>query len=703
MTLSLNRVVLAAVACTAAATFGSVTIAAAACAPSCPNTGGGKDVTTDCFSEFASEALELNAPFFNPNKPKAQKELRCHDGEPACDLDGEVNNSCTFPIDLCLFNNDPNLSECTPQDVISVDIKRSTSPKFPQLAALQSAVDAILPASSLSCTTGQELTVPLKGPNGKGLFKAAKSKVKLITTSATDKDKDGVKLVCVPHNWPHHGYDSNNRRSTPLTVGIDTTNVDTLVSQWSFFAGGPVTSTPTVDKKQIYISSWDGIVTALKRKTGAVKWQYSTLTAGVLGVQSSVTLTADGRVIVGDSLGKVHALSAKKGELLWIADAADTDPAAGHIWGSPTVAAGKVFVGRASHNDQPCSPGTVYAFDLDTGAELWRFQTVPDGVCYADTTTECAGNGDCAGNSPCSTGFCVGDKSVSCSIDGDCAGLFGNSVGPCVTGNACTFAPSTECTTDADCPSCVEISGGGVTAAPAVSADGETVYVVTVGCLSEPSVGLSDSIIALDANTGAMTWVNRTQSVEQVIDGPPYQDFGFLNGPILASVADGGGGEVAVVAAGSKDGTLYAVDQATGALVWSREVAPAPDFAGFGLFNGAVGFSGGNFFAALYEFTGWPGSNDHAFAFSGEDGATVWSDQIGTSWGDVTIAGGVMYTGNVGASEFYAYDAATGVLLATLDVPNSVAGGAAVVDNQLVVPFGILGAPGGVRVFTPAD
>lgn len=697
MKLFMNRVAPAALTLAAVLAFGVAPSAQAACAPSCPNTGGGKDEEVDCFAEFGSEALALNSPFFDPAKPKAPKELRCHDGEPGCDLDGEVNNSCTFPIDVCLFNADPNLPSCTPAEVTSVEVTKAS--KSADLGALQSAIDALLPASSLSCTSGAGLTVPLKGPNGKGIFKAGKAKIKLTASTATEDDKDQTRLVCVPHDWPSHGYDSNNRRATPLTTDIDASNVATLTQQWTFDAGGPVTSTPTADAKQVYVTSWNGRVYALKRKTGQIKWAYNTGSGEQNGVQSSATLTADGRVIVGDSLGTVHALSAKKGTLLWTADAADTDPDAAHLWGSPTVAGGKVFVGRASHNDQPCSPGTVYAFDLDTGAELWRFQTVPDGVCYADTSTECAGNGDCTGNSPCATGFCTLDKGKACASDVDCTGLFGNTVGTCVLDNRCSFDIGTTCNTNADCPSCVEISGGGVTATPAVSADGETVYVATVGCLSEPSVGLSDSIIALDANTGAMNWAHRTQSTEQVADGPPYQDYGFLNGPILATVSDGGGGEVDVVAGGGKDGTLYAVSPVDGTLVWSREIAAAPAFAGFGLFNGAVGFSGGNFFAALYNNNNWPGGNDHAFSFSGVDGSDVWSEQIGESWGDVTVAGGVVYMGTIASGDFFAFDEATGSLLHTFSMPDGVAGGAAVLPGQLFVPYGIIGVAGGVTAF----
>ncbi len=122
----LSRVAAATVVSFTAASFLAVALAEAACPPSCANPGGRNDETVDCLSEFASPSLELNSPFYNPNKPKAGKEVRCHDGEPACDLDGEVNNSCTFSVDICLRNEDPALPSCTPAVVRGVAVSQAT-------------------------------------------------------------------------------------------------------------------------------------------------------------------------------------------------------------------------------------------------------------------------------------------------------------------------------------------------------------------------------------------------------------------------------------------------------------------------------------------------------------------------------------------------------------------------------------------------
>jgi outer membrane protein assembly factor BamB len=171
-------------------------------------------------------------------------------------------------------------------------------------------------------------------------------------------------------------------------------------------------------------------------------------------------------------------------------------------------------------------------------------------------------------------------------------------------------------------------------------------------------------------------------------------------------VDDGLGGTEELVVAASKDGGVYAVDRATGAPAWTNILAPAVDFAGFGLFNGPVAFSDGKFYAALFNHDNWPTTNDHLYAFDGETGATGWHAQIGTSWSATTVANGVVYVGTLAAKEFYAYDASNGTKLKTFvlppasELPDNVSGGAAVIDNTLYVPYGIFGGTGGVIAYT---
>jgi hypothetical protein len=239
-------------------------LASAACPPSCPIPGGGpKAPATDCLSEFGATGMRLNFPYHDPSRPaRKARQVRCHDGEVGCDLDGEVNGVCVFDIDLCLRNADPALPDCTPADVTSATI---TNPKAdPDLTALQAAVSGLLPATTNVCTSDQTLSVPLKGPNPKGVYRRAKKKVKVDARTGAARDVDVLKLFCVPHEWPMHGYNHANHRASTLETRLTPANAPALSPKWTLDSNliglplGSVTSTPTVANRLVYTSGWGG-------------------------------------------------------------------------------------------------------------------------------------------------------------------------------------------------------------------------------------------------------------------------------------------------------------------------------------------------------------------------------------------------------------------------------------------------------------
>ncbi len=669
-------------------------LAAGVCPPSCPVPGGG-DAATDCQAEFAAPALRLNFPFptppFEAGAPNPGREVRCFDGEPGCDTDGMVNGVCLFDIDVCLRNQDPALPSCTAADVTGVAVSGVESDA--DLAALQAGLDALLPATTSVCTTGQRLRVPASEPRGT-------KTVALTAQTSGRSDADELVLSCVPHGWPSHGYDHANTRASRTETGIGPHNAAQLRPVWQFnltgSAGSPnkgVTSSPTVGNGLVYVSSWNGRLYALDPDTGAVRWTYEAV--GGFGLQSSPTLTADGRVVIGDSVGVLHCVDATTGALLWKATLGNgtTD----HMWASPTVANGRVFIGVASHSDVPCTQGRLFGVGLDTGELLWERKTVPDKICQSDTAVTCTTDEDCGGN-------------------------------PCIPG-----------------------VGAGITATVAVDASGETVFMNTVGCFTSPSIGDSDAMFRLDAATGAVVWKNRVVPPEQfgacvnnqAIDCRTaadcggaacqrkrlYHDFGFLNGPLLATVDDGAGGTRPLVVSGAKHGTLYAFNPDSGAIVWDHAVLPipvTPFIAGYGLFNGAIAFAEQRIHAALYEMV--PAANpppDRLMAFGAGDGTPLWSDDIGASWSSVTVANGLVFAGNLATvsvcaddesvtctssadcgggtcderSPIFIYDAATGARLKEILLPAISVGGASTVDGRVYIPYGATGPEGGIVAF----
>jgi outer membrane protein assembly factor BamB len=51
-----------------------------------------------------------------------------------------------------------------------------------------------------------------------------------------------------------------------------------------------------------------------------------------------------------------------------------------YAWSSPLVLNGSVYIGLASHDDNPCVRSGVFAFDEQTGIAKWTHYTVPQGV-----------------------------------------------------------------------------------------------------------------------------------------------------------------------------------------------------------------------------------------------------------------------------------------------------------------------------------
>jgi outer membrane protein assembly factor BamB len=82
----------------------------------------------------------------------------------------------------------------------------------------------------------------------------------------------------------------------------------------------------------------------------------------------------DGKVFVGAYDGRLIALGAEKGEVLW--EVKTTDPDKSYtITGAPRIAKDKVIIGNGGA--ELGVRGYVSAYELETGAMAWRFYTVP--------------------------------------------------------------------------------------------------------------------------------------------------------------------------------------------------------------------------------------------------------------------------------------------------------------------------------------
>jgi hypothetical protein len=148
------------------------TNAAAQCPPSCM--GGGGPPTSDCFLAYGG----ASAPT-----------ITCMDGDPACDLDGTIDGTCTFGLTACT-NETVGACTATPLDAPPTAIAKGTGAEA-FIAAL-----AQLSTATPACT--EPGLVKLTIANSPSKLKPAKVTLKVTAVAGGKKDKDKLRFVCNP-------------------------------------------------------------------------------------------------------------------------------------------------------------------------------------------------------------------------------------------------------------------------------------------------------------------------------------------------------------------------------------------------------------------------------------------------------------------------------------------------------------------------
>lgn len=190
-----------------------------------------------------------------------------------------------------------------------------------------------------------------------------------------------------PADWPQHGRTAFEQRYSPLDQ-INTQTIGRLGLAWhqDFDTLRGQEATPLVVDGVMYTTTNWSKVEALDAATGRVLWRYDPRVPGNIagrGCCDTVNRGAafqDGRVYVGTFDGRLIALDAKSGALLWSVDTIPHDAALGDIRsytidGAPRVAKGVVIIGNGG--SEFGARGFVSGFDAVTGKLKWRFFTVP--------------------------------------------------------------------------------------------------------------------------------------------------------------------------------------------------------------------------------------------------------------------------------------------------------------------------------------
>jgi outer membrane protein assembly factor BamB len=378
------------------------------------------------------------------------------------------------------------------------------------------------------------------------------------------------------------------------------------------------------------------------------------------------TVTATPAVVggvayVGDWSGNFYAVDLKTGKPRWTYEAhVHGQVYAGQIVSSAAVANVKgvrtVFFGGGK---------TLYALRADDGEERWKHEVgrrgddddpseiesspvVADGMVIFGTDVHNSGNGEPA--AVIALDAATGEErwtTVTAPTEGDGA-----------TGPGC----------------------GDVWGSPTVDPAAKLVFVGTGNCTSSPDGygRFAEAIVALDLATGAVRWTYQPHE-------PNRDDLDFAGAPNLFTA-----GDRPLVGLGNKDAAYYAVDRSTGELVWRTQVTepgiPRPN-ANYS----TGGFIGGTAVADGVVVGGTAvGGTPALHALDAATGAIKWQQpEAADTYASAAVANGVVFLGSTTDFTFRALDLQTGEVLWSKELRGGVAGGAAIVGDDVIAVAGI--------------
>lgn len=136
---------------------------------------------------------------------------------------------------------------------------------------------------------------------------------------------------------------------------------------WEFQTGGPIYSSPVIEKETVYFGSLDSTLYALNSKTGQLKWKFKTE-----GDIRSNVLLDDNCLYCVSGDGCLYAIGKKNQQLHWKFKGRgdrkyELFSFADYFQSSPVAAGNTIFFGSGD--------GYIYAVDKTTGTLIWEYQT----------------------------------------------------------------------------------------------------------------------------------------------------------------------------------------------------------------------------------------------------------------------------------------------------------------------------------------
>jgi quinohemoprotein ethanol dehydrogenase len=210
-----------------------------------------------------------------------------------------------------------------------------------------------------------------------------------MAVTACQKGVDAKRIeAAAAGDWLTYGRTYDEQRFSPL----DQVNKDTVsrlgVTWWaSFDTDRGQEATPLVADGVLYTTTTWSKVFAYDAKTGKPLWTYDPQVPGEKGfnaccdvVNRGVALWK-GKAYVGTLDGRLVALDAKTGKVVWSVQTTDANlPYT--ITGAPRAVKGKIIIGNGGA-EYPVR-GYVSAYDAETGKLDWRFHMTPNPTGAAD-------------------------------------------------------------------------------------------------------------------------------------------------------------------------------------------------------------------------------------------------------------------------------------------------------------------------------
>jgi polyvinyl alcohol dehydrogenase (cytochrome) len=274
------------------------------------------------------------------------------------------------------------------------------------------------------------------------------------TITAANACSDSKVTLTALKGWNGWGVDfANSRFQSSSAAGLSADDIPKLKLKWAF--GIPNTGVmygqPTVVDGALFFGSADGTVYALDGRSGCVHWTFkapATVRSAIsIGSFSGKRMAA----YFGDVKANVYAIDAASGELLWETQI-DEHPAA-RVTGALKIYQGRLYVPvssieevSAGNPNYVCCKfrGSIVALEAASGKQIWKTYSIQE--------------------TPSPNG-----KSPA-GVD--------------------RFGPS----------------GGAIWSSPSIDEKRKLLYVGSGNQYSDPPSKYSDAILAMDLETGALSW-----------------------------------------------------------------------------------------------------------------------------------------------------------------------------------------------------